>query len=297
MKSVQLADLCDSNNPDAVFKEVKQLFRLHYSYETFTAVEKSYILVKKLFTGTLKGYRGCNTEYHDLNHTMSVLLASARILDGINIERKIINSETAASLLSAALLHDAGYIQEEWDIDGTGAKYMPDHVERSAEFLKKNINEIGLDINGAASVEKLIRCTHLKVCPADITFSSDGERIAAGILATADVLGKMSDRMYLEKLTFLYRELQEAGIEGMTTEFDIIRKTMDFYSATMMSLNDSCEKLYRYAAVHFKERHSIDSNLYMSAIRRNIAYLYMILDDKSTNFRNKLKRNMALPAA
>jgi len=114
--------------------------------------------------------------------------------------------------------------------------------------------------------------------------------IAGTILATADLLGQMSDRAYLEKLLFLYYEFREAGIEGYNTEFDILRKTLDFYEITQTRLETTLKGSYLYAAVHFAVRKEINYNLYMEAIEHHMEYLKRILADESTNFRHKLKR-------
>ena len=100
----------------------------------------------------------------------------------------------------------------------------------------------------------------------------------------------MADRAYLEKLLFLYYEFREAGIEGYNTEFDILRKTLDFYEITQTRLETTLKGSYLYAAVHFAVRRGINYNLYMEAIERHMNYLKKILSDETTNFRHKLKR-------
>ena len=114
--------------------------------------------------------------------------------------------------------------------------------------------------------------------------------MAGSILGTADLLGQMSDRVYIEKLLFLYYEFREAGIPGFDTEYDIIRKTIDFFEAMKRKLNKEFMKVYDYAGYYFKERFNIDQNLYMDAINKNIAYIEKIIEDNSTNFRYKLRR-------
>ena len=100
----------------------------------------------------------------------------------------------------------------------------------------------------------------------------------------------MSDRAYLEKLLFLYYEFSEAGVEGFDTTFDILKKTLSFYESTMDRLNITLCKSYTFAGDHFKTRFGINENLYMTAIEKQMDYLKTIIDDESTNFRNKLKR-------
>jgi hypothetical protein len=54
--------------------------------------------------------------------------------------------------LTPALLHGAGYIQEEHDTEGTGSKYTASHVKRSANSLKGHGPEHGLSNEEIAAV-------------------------------------------------------------------------------------------------------------------------------------------------
>ena len=82
---------------------------------------------------------------YDLNHTLDALLASARLMDGFNISSEsILSEESAVALLLAVTYHDSGYIQKSDDIDGTGAKYTKNHVERSTIFVTANKDKIGI---------------------------------------------------------------------------------------------------------------------------------------------------------
>jgi len=289
-KDVQLAMLVDKNRPERVLDEVKKIYCHHYPSRGFAPVKKNFSLVRKVFLGRYRGYRACNTEYHDFGHTMDALLASARLVDGRNLEGAPLDQRLVINLYNAALLHDSGYIQEEWDTEGTGAKYTSNHVERSVAFMGHNAGVLGIGGADLPVVERLIRCTGLSVDLDTIDFASADERLAGCMLGTADLLGQMSDRAYLEKLIFLYNEFREAGIPGFNTEFDILRKTVDFYEVTLARLKGPCMAVYEQAQGHFRARHGVDRNLYMEAIARHIAYLQKIIEDDTTNFRHKLKR-------
>jgi len=287
-KRNQLALILDSDKPDAVINEVQAIFFFNYSLESFEKIEHVFSLTCSLFNGGFKGYRKCNTEYHNLKHTLDAFLATARLLDGKNITSGIYNEHKAVNLLLAALLHDTGYIQEEFDTDGTGAKYTAVHVKRSIEFTEKNAAILNLSQPDIAEISTFIACTGLKY---DYIYNLTGEeRIGGSILGTADLIGQMSDRAYLEKLLFLYYEFNEAGMEGFDTTFDILKKTLFFYESTMERLDKTLMGSYDYAKYHFSSRLDIKENLYMIAIAKQIDYLKTIIDDESTNFRNKLKR-------
>jgi len=289
-KDVQLSQLVDTRDPEKVIEEVLRIFYYHYSEDSALRVRLAFSQVRSLFAGEFPGYRECLAEYHDFNHTMSVLLASARLLDGYNIERVFLPEEMAIQLLLATLLHDTGYIQEDWDTEGTGAKYSRQHEQRSIEFLERHAGVFEIEEPEIEPIVRLIQSTDLKTDFARIAFPSEEEQDAGAILGSADILGQMSDRAYLEKLLFLYHEFREAGIPGYETEFDILKKTRDFYEAVKGRLRDTYLHVFELANHHFRERYQINRNLYIVAVDRQMAYLDRIIGDQSTNFRHKLKR-------
>jgi hypothetical protein len=289
-KDVQLAQLLDMRDPDKVIEEVLRIFYYHYSEDSALRVRLAFSQVRSLFAGEFPGYRQCLAEYHDFNHTMSVLLTTARVLDGYNIERVFLSEQLAVQLFLAALLHDTGYIQEDWDTEGTGAKYSQHHEQRSIDFLKKHFSVFEIDEDETEPIIRLIQATDLKTDFVKIAFFNEEEQDAGAILGSADILGQMSDRAYLEKLLFLYHEFREAGIHGYETEFDILRKTREFYQIVKDRLRDTYLHTFELAHHHFRERHQINQNLYIVAVDRQMAYLDKIIGDTSKNFRHKLKR-------
>ena len=289
-QDVQLARLVDTSDPEKVIEEVLRIFYFHYSEDSALRVRLAFSQVRSLFAGEFPGYRECLAEYHDFNHTMSVLLAAARLLDGYNIERAFLPEEFAVQLLLGALLHDTGYIQEDWDTEGTGAKYSRQHEQRSIEFLKRHAGVFEIEEPEIEPLVRLIESTDLKTDFARIDFPSEEEQDTGAILGSADILGQMSDRAYLEKLLFLYHEFREAGIPGYETEFDILEKTRDFYEAVKGRLRDTYLHVFELAHHHFRERYEVNQNLYIVAVDRQMAYLGKIIGDQNTNFRHKLKR-------
>ncbi len=289
-KVQQLSALVDTKVPKQVLREVSRNFTRHYRPGDFKGVKKNFKLTIKLFHGKFRGYRACNTSYHDLSHTMDALLAVSRLIDGYNLTETPLPAGTAANLLNAALFHDTGYIQKDWDVEGTGAKYTESHVERSVDFINENNEHFGVFNSDLDLIMQLIKCTGLNAAISETDFDSHSSFISGCMLGTADLLGQMSDRAYLEKLLFLYREFREAGIGDYATEFDILEKTVGFYDITLKRLNGSLQSVFIYAQAHFRDRHGIDENLYMDSIDRHIDYLHRIIEDDSTNFRHKLKR-------
>ncbi len=286
----QLTSFADTSTPKKLLAETRRIFCFSYPAKRFRCVDDAFDLIQNLFEGRYRGYRACSTDYHDLDHTLDAMLAAARLLDGYNLTVKVMPEETAVNLMRAALFHDTGYIQETGDTEGTGAKYTVNHVDRSVDFAARNAPEFGLSARDLDEIVKLVRCTETTLKLEDLSFDSDEQHTAGAMLGTADLLGQMSDRTYLEKLIFLYREFREAGIMGFNTEYDIIRKTTDFYDITRRRLDSGFMSVYRYAQAHFLERGGIDRNLYLEEIEKHMAYLQTIIEDSSTNFRHKLRR-------
>lgn len=287
-KDIQLAQLVDSTNPAAVFEEVKYNFIQHYSICEFSVVRFVFKDFNDLMDGRYPGYKGCNTKFHDKIHTTDALLAISRLIDGYNIKNPRLPVNKVIDALVATILHDAGYIQEITDNEGTGAKYTLKHVERSIVFMKEYFRKNGLkDFNSARN---MVRCTGINVDLGKIKFSDKSEEILGKMLGTADLIGQMASRTYLEKLLFLYHEFKEGGVSGYVSEIDLLQKTLDFYRSIKTRLKKDFDDVYRYAQVHFQKRYHINKNLYFVAIDREISYLRKILVDDSENYRKRLRR-------
>ena len=280
-KISQLSHILDHHDGKSIIRETKKIFSYHYPSWSFRHISGLYKQIGSLFSGNFTGYRACNTEYHDFVHTEEVLLAAARLIDGCNLNGHDLPLSLWINLLRAALLHDTGYIQVEGDLYGTGAKYTGRHVHRSIEFMQKNWSMLGIEPRDMECIVRLIKSTDFRSDFSRIEFPSDEEKTAGHILGTADLLGQMSSRTYLEKLLFLYYEFREAGIDGYNTEYDEFTKErlIGVFNSIFMNMKD-----------HFLRRYNLDVNLYNEALDRNIEYLYTIIKDDTTNFRKKLKR-------
>ncbi len=290
-QEIQLASLLNDHKTETVNSEVRDIFSQHYPVEEYSLINNAVKLIDNLFCGDFPGYNACNTEYHDLHHTLEVFLASARLMDGYNIHyKKKFKLMTAVNLLLAALFHDTGYIQESWDNSGTGAKHTISHVERSMEFLNMHHFMFNIPIMDLSCICRLILATKMSEDFNTISFHSESEKDAAALVASADLLGQMSNRAYLEKLLFLYNEYREAEIFGYETEFDILKKSVAFYKKVEERLNNDLRGMFKNAEDHFSKRFNIKSNLYIVAIERQMNYLNSIIEDNTTNFRHKLNR-------
>lgn len=287
---LEIGSLLDHTDSAAVLAAVRSIFSLAYPGSHLATFDRAFALTRDLYEGRFAGYSACRTGYHDYRHTVDVLVASSRLLDGCVLSGRAPPAELAAETLIAALLHDVGYVQESSDSEGTGAKYTKTHVTRSAEFTARHAAVFGLDDGQAKRIGRLIMGTELSVPWEKLHYENDEERFAASVLAAADLLGQMADRAYLEKLLFLYYEFREAGIGGYESAFDILRKTSAFYAGTKDRLDRTLAQVSYATRRHFAVRVGEDRDLYRDAIAQQMTYLNSIMEDDSVNFRQRLRR-------
>lgn len=193
-------------DPDAVLSEINHIFSMVYPQNGFKGVTRVFTDIKDLFSGNYAGYRACNIHYHDLKHTTDCMLALMRLIHGGLVAGRSFEERNVRLALIAALMHDTGYLQTEDDPGGTGAKYTLVHVDRSIDFLKNYLLEHTHGSRDIAFCESMLRCTGLETRMAEINFLSKENEVLGHMLGTADLLGQMADRTYLERLPFLYRE-------------------------------------------------------------------------------------------
>lgn len=254
-------------------------------------VKSAFNTVASLFRGDWPGYRPCNTEYHDLSHTTDAFLAMARLTHGAVVNGETFTNRYITLGLIAALLHDVGYIQEEHDTEGTGAKYTANHVQRGVDFLERHGTEFGLIDEEIADCQAMILCTDLALDISTILFQSAKVKLLGKILASADLLAQMADRAYLEKLLFLYYELKEAGLSEFESEVDLLRETINFYDFITQRLKTTLDATDRHMRSHFLSRWGIRADLYHIAIENQRNYLRKILEIPNSDPRDHLKRS------
>ena len=283
--------LLDIRENNAIIKEVKFITSLINPEFYFQYFDQAFLDVEKLFGGHYPGFRACNTRYHDIKHTTIVLLAMARLLHGAYVAGIEFTDKDINIGLIGALMHDTGYIQSQDDLAGTGAKYTLIHVQRSIIFFQNYYAQEKYFADDLNNFHDILYCTGIKTQIGNVKFSSPKIEILGKILGTADLLGQMADRFYLEKLVFLFHEFEEAKVPGFASELDLLSKTVDFYSKTKQMFADDLGNVNRYMINHFKERWNIEKDLYAEAIEKNINYLKYILKSNYKNLHACLRRN------
>ncbi len=272
-------DLIYVQTPAEVLAEVKRIVSLFLPHFDANHFERAFSDTLKLFAGHWPGYRRCNTRYHDLTHTMDCLLVMARLMYGATVNGITFTTENVNLGLISALMHDTGYIQTVDDLVGTGAKYTLIHIDRSIDFMETYLQANGYSRADFEACRNFLRCTGIEVKIKEIEFQSFEQEILGKMLGAADLIGQMSDKKYLEKLPLLYREFNEGGVGGFSSEVDLLRQTPGFWEVVKMRFAKELGGVDRYLKDYFWALWGLDQDLYRKAIESNIEGLRSILRD------------------
>ncbi|MEJ2515452.1 MAG: hypothetical protein P8080_08570 [Gammaproteobacteria bacterium] len=271
-----------------VWEAVHDRFVRVFPGVNFRMLRRAFEDFDRLFRGRMPGYLGCDTVYHDIQHSLDMTLAMARLIEGH--ERTVpaadqLGSTRAMLGIITALFHDAGYIRRSED-EGhrNGAEFTRYHVTRSAQFLDRYLQDCGL---GPASpiARQMVHYTGYEVRMDQIHIAHDKDRKLGHLIGTADLLAQMADRCYLEKCRDrLYPEFVLGGVAAWRepsgevvvkyrSGLDLLRQTPAFYREVFQPrLENAFGGLYRLMDVVFDGR-----NPYMVAIERNLFYLEKVL--------------------
>jgi len=277
------------SNPAKVRRAVRELFAETFPGASFDKLWLAFYDVERLFAGKFRGYQGCDTTYHDLQHTLDMTLALARLVTGY--ERSVepadrLGSRRAQMTIITSLFHDAGYIRHiERDSEfQNGAEFTLYHVSRSADFLRRYLPELGLSKDVAVS-SMIVHFTGYELELDDIELDDPRDAICGHLLGTADLVAQMADRCYLEKCRDrLYQEFVLGGVaveRARPGEYrvryesgvDLLKKTPIFYQQVSRErLYSKFNRAYRYIEVLYDGQ-----NPYVDAIRSNMTHLISIL--------------------
>src|SRR5690349_10678177 len=77
----------NTTDPVCVKLEVARIYKNLYDREKAATLDRAFDDMVALYRGNYPGYLRCDTEYHDLQHSLDVTLAMARLLDGYERSR------------------------------------------------------------------------------------------------------------------------------------------------------------------------------------------------------------------
>jgi hypothetical protein len=300
--SHDVSNRVDTTDAGVVNREVSRIFLDLYPDASARLLERSFTDVVRLFDGDYPGYRACDTTYHNLQHTMEVSLAMARLMDGYERSRdrtEPIGSRLFAFGIVTALLHDIGYLRRTNDTrHENGAEYTLCHVTRGARFIEYYMDKIGMT-DLAPVARQIVHFTGYERPVGKIKVPNLMFRMLGNMLGTADIIAQMADRCYLEKCRDrLYPEFVAGGLAArgqndrrrsvlFRSAEDLLVKTPGFYRTATQRLNEQLGSAYRYAKTHFGGQ-----NLYIEEIDKNMQYAQRVSAQRDLNL---LRRNPPPP--
>jgi hypothetical protein len=276
-------------DPDQVRDAVLAILVARYPGGNFTPLARAFDDFSALFEGSFPGYLACDTLYHDARHTLDMTLAMARLIDGherASAPSQRLGPRRAMLGILVALLHDSGYMKRRSESHvPNGAVFTKVHVSRGADFASAYLPQIGFAAE-APLAARLIHFTGYEIEIEEIRVEDPKDRMLGWLVGTADLIGQMSDRMYLEKCRdFLYPEFlwgevaREKLLDGReivryASPEDLIIKTPGFYEYVARTrMERKLGAVDRYAAAHFD-----GPNLYQSEIDRNMGFLREVIE-------------------
>ena len=277
-----VTDRVNTTEPASVNGEVNRIFLELYPNASTHVLNRCFRDLTRLQRGEYPGYHACDTSYHNLQHSLDVTLAMARLMDGYERTQDR-SGELGARLfrfgIVTALFHDVGYLRKINDTrHKNGAEYTLKHVTRGAKFLEDYMNRIGM-AELAPIASQIIHFTGYEKPIAKIDVPNLSFRLLGNMLGTADIIAQMADRCYLEKCRDrLYPEFVEGGLAArdesdrrssvmFRSVGDLMVKTPHFYKTATVRLNDQLGSAHGYVGKHFGGQ-----NLYFDEIEKNMQY-------------------------
>jgi len=184
-------------------------------------------LIEPIATLALEAIARCDAPYHNLDHTIQVVLAGQEIAHGKYLCQEEIPVQAWLHYITALLCHDIGYLKGVCRQDrpdeylfakgesgelialqpgATGASLTPYHVDRSKLFVAENFSDYPLiDIE---AVQLNIELTRFPVPRSELHANTKNW---SGLTRAADLIGQLADPIYLAKLPALFREFEGTG--------------------------------------------------------------------------------------
>ena len=281
----------NADDPKVVWSKVEDIIRRVNPNYDLAVVQSVFDDVMRLFRGEYPGYGPIKTLYHDLSHTLEVLICGVRLLHGVHASGDHLSDEEITLIMLAIMMHDVGYAQRKGEENGTGAQYTQTHVQRGIEFMRRYFAERKFPPGIAVAMTGMIQGTEHNRPFTRIDFEDERARMLARIVATADITGQMADRIYLEKLLFLYLEFKEAHFGSYQSMYDLLCQTNRFYEMTREKLDGALGGVYMKFKFHFKDMMGVNKNYYLEAIEKNMAYLSKVVAHDEAELFTLLKRN------
>lgn len=186
--------------------------------------------------------------YHNVEHSMLVTLVGQEILRGRHIREGGVTSEDWLHFIISLVCHDIGYVKgvcrsdrdEERlyatgqdgemihvPIGATDAALTPYHVDRAKLFIRERFGGHKL-----IDAEAIIRNIELTRFPVPKQGDHHDTINYPGLIRASDLIGQLSDPRYLRKISALFYEFEETGVNkalGYQHPGDVRRNYSRFY--------------------------------------------------------------------
>lgn len=184
--------------------------------------------------------------YHDVDHTAKVTLVGQEILRGKQLIDGGVTPSDWLNFTVALVCHDIGYVRGlcKGDEPGlyitgkgdervsvaagaTDAALTPYHVTRGACFVRERFG-----VNAYIDADKVASYIERTQFPVPAEDDSQRTDDYPGLLRAADLIGQLGDPGYLRKLSALFYEFEETGVNaklGYDNADDLRRGYPSFY--------------------------------------------------------------------
>lgn len=214
------------NPTEVVIGAFEERLRQAY-FSAYTNLEPNYPgIITYVANMALELIANSDAPYHDLNHTISVTLVGQEIVRGKHLREGGVTPRDWLHFIISLLCHDIGYVRGicRRDRDGryainadqetvslphgaTDAALTPHHVERGKIFVRERFaNNANIDVETV--------CANIERTQFPFPEQSKNEPAAdfPDLLRAADLIGQLGDPNYMRKISALFREFQEIGM-------------------------------------------------------------------------------------
>src|SRR5690606_21336401 len=276
------------SSTESVRQAVVSLFSSLYPTSSLDPIWIAFHDFERIYGGFDADYHGIDTSYHDMQHSLDVSLALARLVAGFDASvpaKDRLGPDRATFALVAALFHDAGYLRHRLRDSNAanGAEFTRTHVTGRGLFLERYLPTIGLD-EFVPVVSRVVHFTGYEIPLEKIELDDPKDVIVGRLLGTADLVTQLADRCYLEKCRDrLYPEFVLGGVAFDDVPQGDIRyrsgkhllaQTLTFYQSSVhLRLERGFHAAYRYFEPYFGDA----NHPYLAFIRKNLTFLLKVL--------------------
>lgn len=229
---------------DAFVKQIREGY-----YRTYGCFKSDYQdIIAWAGNMALENIANSDALYHNVEHSILVTLVGQEILRGKHIREGGVSSEDWLHFLISLVCHDIGYVKgvcrQDRELEGlyaTGkdsvmirldpgtsdASLTPYHVDRAKLFIDERFG--GHKLIDSEVIKSNIELTRFPVPTADDRQCTD---TYPALVRAADLIGQLSDPRYLKKITCLFYEFEETGMNkvlGYKTPADLRKNYAKFY--------------------------------------------------------------------